>query len=82
MENGVAKRAHWESRVVRHPFSEAEEEADALFWDRIPQDERALATWELSKELHLLVASNAGETVTEADLERRLPRAALRVERR
>lgn len=79
---GAAKRATWESRVVRSPFSEEEARADALFWDRIPQGERASATWELSKELHLLIARNAGETLTEADLERRLPRAAFRVERR
>jgi hypothetical protein len=66
MDGGATKRAHWESRVVRHPFSEAEEEADALFWDRIPLDERASATWELSKELDLLMASNAGENATQA----------------
>jgi hypothetical protein len=47
---------------------------DALFWDRIPVDERADAVWELSKELHQV-----------ADLgthERRLPRSAYRIERR
>ena len=77
-----ADRAHWQSRVVRDPFSPAEEDEDALFWDRIPQSERAAVTWELSKELHLLAARNAGIPVTEAELERRLPRADFRVERR
>jgi hypothetical protein len=77
-----ANRASWETRIVREPFSEAEYDADARFWDRIPVDERAAATWELSKELHLLIARNAGKSVTEADLERRLPRASCRVERR
>jgi hypothetical protein len=77
-----AGRGTWEARVVRDPLSSAEEDADARFWDRIPMAERAQAVWELSKELHLLVARNAGETVTEEDLERRLPRAAYRVERR
>ncbi len=77
-----ARRATWETRVVRDPFSEEEELADARFWDRIPLAERASVTWDLSLELHLLFARNAGETLTEADLERRLPRAAWRVERR
>jgi len=78
----AAKRAHWEARVVRHPFSEEEEEADALFWDRIPVAERARVTWELSKELHFLAALGATEPTTEAELERRLPRTSFRVERR
>jgi hypothetical protein len=72
----------WETRVVREPFSKEEEEADARFWDRIPMAERTRLTWDLSKELHLLSARNAGEKLTEADLERRLPRADYRVERR
>jgi hypothetical protein len=46
---------------------------DALFWDRIPVDERADAVWELSKELYEI----ASETH-----ERRLPRSAYRLERR
>jgi len=79
---GSATRANWEIRVVRDPFSEEEAHADARFWDRIPMAERAQVTWDLSKELHLLAAHNAGERITEADLERRLPRAAYRVERR
>jgi hypothetical protein len=77
-----ADRSAWEARVVRQPFSEEEQDADARFWDRIPVDERAGVAWDLSKELHLLVAQSRGESVTEADLERRLPRASWRVERR
>ena len=68
--------------MVQDPFSEEEERADALFWDRIPLHERFRVTWELSKELHLLVAMNAGNPVTEPELERRLPRSAYRLERR
>jgi hypothetical protein len=78
----TSSRASWEVRVVRDPFSQEEEDADAKFWDRIPVADRAQATWELSKELRLLVERNAGHNVTEAELERRLPRAAFRVERR
>jgi hypothetical protein len=77
-----ADRSTWKTRVVPEPFSAEEEAADALFWDAIPVRERARATWELSKELYLLTARNAGEPLTEADLERRLPRAAYRIERR
>ena len=47
-------------------------EYDALFWDRIPLDERAEAVWELSKELHGIAQTH----------ERRLPRSAYRLERR
>jgi hypothetical protein len=75
-------RARWISRVVREPFSEAEENASALFWDRLSPSERVRLTWELSKELHLLVERNAGRPTSEVELERRLPRAALRIERR
>jgi hypothetical protein len=78
----VSRRAHWETRVVREPFSEKEEQADALFWDRIPLGERFRVTWELSKELHLLVAMNANNPIAEPELERRLPRSAYRLERR
>jgi len=78
----ASRRADWESRVVRDPFSKEEELADAAFWDRIPPGQRFRATWELSKELDLLLARNAGEPLTEAQLERRLPRPAYRIERR
>ena len=47
---------------------------DALFWDRIPVDERAEAVWELSKELY--------EIADPETHERRLPRSAYRLERR
>ena len=80
--HGSGRRANWETRIVQDPFSEDEAKADARFWDRIPVAERAGVTWDLSKELHLLLARNAGESLSEADLERRLPRASFRVERR
>jgi len=31
---------------------EAEADADALYWDRIPIDQRAAFVWQLSRELH------------------------------
>jgi hypothetical protein len=58
--HGSARRAHWETRIVRDPFSEDEAKADALFWDRIPVEERLRVTWELSKELRLIMARNRG----------------------
>jgi hypothetical protein len=39
-----------EGRVFRGGWEEMAD-YDALFWDRIPVDERADAVWELSKEL-------------------------------
>jgi hypothetical protein len=45
---------------------------DALFWDRIPVDERAEAVWQLSVELHELAEPGTHE--------RRLPRSAYRIE--
>jgi hypothetical protein len=47
---------------------------DALFWDRIPVDERAEAVWVLSKELHEIAHPESHE--------RRLPRSSYRLERR
>jgi hypothetical protein len=75
----TSKRATWETRVGREPFSEQEETADALSWARISLGDRA--TWELSKELYLLLARNAAEAVMEAELERRVPRTAFHIAR-
>lgn len=47
-------RAHAEVRVFRAGESEAEADADALYWDRIPQAARAAFVWQLSLELHAL----------------------------
>lgn len=49
-----AARAHAEVRVFRPGDEEAEADADALYWDRIPVDERAAFVWSLSLELHAL----------------------------
>jgi hypothetical protein len=83
--------------VVSRPGGDAsaelrsEEEQDDLFWLRVPRDERARLTWDLSRELYSLAARNRGvydeETgtfveVDRGDLERRLPRAAFVVTRR
>ena len=64
---------------------------DDLYWLRVPRDERAKLTWELSKELFALARRNGGVfdeerrafvDVEEGPLERRLPRAAYVVTRR
>jgi hypothetical protein len=46
-----AARARWESRVFDGDWEEMAD-YDALFWDRIPVDERAEAVWQASKELY------------------------------
>ncbi len=65
--------------------------ADALYWLRVPRDERAQLTWDLSRELYSLAARNRGVfdeetgafvTVSQDDFERRLPRAAFVLTRR
>jgi hypothetical protein len=68
-----AARSRWEGRVFRGGWEEMAD-YDALFWDRIPVDERAEAVWELSKELYELAEPETHE--------RRLPRSAYRLERR
>ncbi|MBI3202313.1 MAG: hypothetical protein HYZ29_12295 [Myxococcales bacterium] len=82
-----AARALWETRVTRGQSDDAD--AEALFWLRIPEGERARATWELSWELYVLASKNGGVLDEERDViergvlnERRLPRSAFRVERR
>lgn len=47
-------RANAEVRVFRACDHESEADADALYWDRIPTDERAAFVWQLSLELHAL----------------------------
>ncbi|MCC6665400.1 MAG: hypothetical protein IT375_16725 [Polyangiaceae bacterium] len=86
-EARCAARGLWEVRVTRGEHEDADEEA--RFWLRIPEGDRARATWELSWELHLLAAQNGGVLDEERDVlergalnERRLPRSAFRVERR
>jgi hypothetical protein len=68
-----AARASWDGRVFRGGWEEMAD-YDALFWDRIPVDERAEAVWALSKELHAIAHPETHE--------RRLPRSAYRIERR
>jgi hypothetical protein len=84
-----AARANWEVTVSREVGDSPEE--DELYWLRVPRDERAQLTWDLSRELYALAARNGGvfdeETGTfvdvgQDDLERRLPRAAFVVTRR
>ena len=70
-----AARARAVVRIFRQGEHEAEADADALFWDRIPVDKRAEFVWQLSLELHAL--SNP-----EARYEPRLSRSIARVVRR
>jgi hypothetical protein len=49
-----AARARAEVSIFRDGESDAEAEADVLYWDRIPVDERAEFVWRLSLELHEL----------------------------
>ena len=64
-----AARASAEVRIFRQGEHEAEADADALFWDRIPVDKRAEFVWQLSLELYSL--SNP-----EASYEPRLSRSS------
>lgn len=84
-------RASWEVQVCSPHTEPGAQDEDALYWLRVPVDERARLTWDLSRELYALAARNGGvfdeETGTfinvgQGDLERRLPRAALVVTRR
>ena len=54
-----AARARAEVRIFRAGEQEAEANADALFWDRIPVDRRAEFVWQLSLELHALANPEA-----------------------
>jgi hypothetical protein len=49
-----AARANAAVRILRQGQEEAEANADALYWDRIPVDERAEFVWNLSLELYAL----------------------------
>jgi hypothetical protein len=69
-----AARSKWEGRVFRGGGWEEMADYDALFWDRIPVDDRAEAVWELSRELYVIADPETHE--------RRLPRSAYRLERR
>ena len=91
-----AARAAWEITITRAPSEgreahEHEHEHDDLYWLRVPRDERARLTWDLSRELYSLAARNRAVfdeqtgtfvDVDQGDLERRLPRAAFVVTRR
>ena len=68
-----AARANWESRVFGGDWEEMAD-YDALFWDRIPVDERAEAVWQASQELYEIAQQGSNEPG--------LPRSAFRVERR
>jgi hypothetical protein len=51
-------RSRAEVRVFGPGEEEAEADADALWWDRIPIDERAEFVWKLSVELFRLAEVN------------------------
>jgi hypothetical protein len=68
------RRAGWEVRVFRNGEADAAADYDALFRDRIPVDQRAEATWQVSEEVFELAFPGTRE--------QRLPRSALRIVRR
>jgi hypothetical protein len=68
-------RANCEVRIFRSGDESVARESDALYWERIPIDQRAEFVWQLSVELHRLAHPTE-------DHEPRLPRSATRVVRR
>ena len=68
-------RAHAEVRVFRPGDGQVEADYDALYWDRIPVDERAEFVWQLSLEVY-------GLAHPEAKYEPGLSRSIARVIRR
>lgn len=78
--------------ITREPAARGtEDEQDDLYWLRVPRDERAQLTWDLSREQYCLAARNRGvfdeatgtfAHLEQGDLERRLPRAAFVLTRR
>lgn len=65
-------RMNAEVRIFRAGEEEAMAEADALYWDRIPKNERATFIWQLSLEAFSL--ANPGGTY-----EARLSRSVARI---
>jgi hypothetical protein len=77
-----ARRASWNTAVVRAPFSSESADQDARSGLLIPEEQRAQAVWELSVELFDLAARNRPESAPGESIERRLPRSAYRITRR
>ena len=83
-------RASWQFTIQREPNFDLEDAEDVAFWLRIPVEERARATWQLSKDLFALAEMNGGAFDADTGLrielgaphERRLPRTSFRVTRR
>jgi hypothetical protein len=67
-------RATWEARKFGPGAAEEAADYDALFWARIPVEKRATAVWEQSLEMYSLTDPDSRES--------RLPRSALRLQRR
>jgi hypothetical protein len=67
-------RASWEVRKFGAGAGEEAADYDALFWARIPPEDRAAAVWQQSVEAYSLTDPEAGES--------RLPRSAFRLQRR
>ena len=53
-------RAKSEVKIFREGDGTLEADADALYWDRIPVNERAEFVWRLSLELHELSKPTEG----------------------
>ena len=74
------RRANIEVQVFRPGDEEAAADYDALYWDRIPVNERAAFAWDLSAEQFAL-SRRSSEGIAHED-ERRSPRSIARVFRR
>ena len=66
-------RSHAQVRVFGPGREEEQADADALFWDRIPLDDRAEFVWNLSMEIYSLAQANRSH-------EPRLPRSPSRTD--
>jgi hypothetical protein len=68
-------RASWDTRIFRDD-PEGEADADAEFWGRMSPEERVLAAWTLSQEMHALAHPE-----DDAPSEPGLSRSAMRIVR-
>ena len=75
-EDRRRERAGWEIRKFGPGAAEEAADYDARFWAQIPMSERASAVWQQSLEVYSLTDTDLGAR------ESRLPRSALRLQRR
>jgi hypothetical protein len=69
------RRANMEVKVFRPGEEEAAADYDALYWDRIPKEERANAVWDVSVELWQLAHPEWDPNATQPGSSRSVARA-------